>query len=82
MQIGNYYLPIRRHAVFQHNYMVQKVKFTALHRIHIPNRGGDCYKMLLQKEQKLIFRLQATIYPGLNEALFAPFLKGFSSRKT
>ena len=83
MEIGNLYLPIGRHTVTHHNYIVPKVSFTALYRIHIPNRGGDWNKILLQHEQCWIFRLQATIFPGLNESIsFAPFLKGFVSGKT
>lgn len=83
MQIGNRCLPMSRHAVFGHDYKVPKVSFTVLDRVHIPDRGGDWNKILLQHEQRWICRLQATIFPGLNKSIsFAPFLKGFSSGKT
>lgn len=83
MQIGNRHLPIDRHAVLENNYKVPKISFTALDRVHIPDRGGDWNKILLQLEQRWIFRLQATSFPGLNKSIFfTPFLRGFSSGKT
>lgn len=83
MWIGNRHLPVDRHAVLVHGYKVLKISFTALERVHIPDRGSDWNKTLLQLEQRWIFRLHATSYPGLNESIsFAPFLRGFSSGKT
>lgn len=83
MEIGNRYLPIGRHVVLEHNHKVPKVSFTALDQIHIPDRGGDWNKILLQHEQRWIFKLQAMTFPGLNESIsFAPFLRGFASGKT
>lgn len=83
MEIGNIYLPLGRHVVTQHHYKMQKVAFAALDGIHIPVRGGDWNKRLLQIEQKWIYRLGATIYPGLNESIsYVPFLKGYSLGKT
>lgn len=83
MQIGNHYLPLGRHVVEVHNYKMPKVSFTALNRIHIPERGGDWNKILLQHEQRWIFKLNFTSFPGLNDAIsFSPFLKGFVSGKT
>ncbi|XP_077339255.1 uncharacterized protein LOC143983433 [Lithobates pipiens] len=83
MEIGNYYLPVGRHVVTVHDYRMPKFTFVALDRIHIPARGGDWNKILLQREQRWIHNLDATSAPGLNESTsFAPFLKGFSSGKT
>lgn len=82
MQIGNRYLPLGRHVVLRQNYKMPKVFFTALDRVHIPDQDGDWNKTLLQREQRWIFRLRATTYPGLNESIsFAPFLQGFASGK-
>lgn len=68
------------HVVFRHDYKMSKVSFTALDRVHIPDRGGDWNKTLLQWEQRWIFRLLASTYPSLNESIsFAPFLQGFAS---
>lgn len=83
MRIGNQHLPLGRHIVVRHNYQMPKIFFVVLDQIHIPSRGGDWNKLLLQREQKWIFRLRATTYPGQNESIsFAPFLKGFASGKT
>lgn len=69
MQFGNRYLPVGRHAISAHGYTVLKVTFTALYRMHTPDRGGDWHMVLLQKEQKWIFQLQAMSPPGLNESI-------------
>lgn len=83
MQISNPYLPLGRHVMEIHNSIMPKVSFAALDRVHIPVRGGDWNKTLLQREQRWIFMLNSTSFPGLNEAIsFAPFLKGFVSGKT
>lgn len=48
-------------------------------RIH-PGMRRDWNKSLLQLEQRMIFRLNATQAPGLNGASsFRPFLEGFTS---
>ena len=83
MRIGNLYLPLGRHVAQKHGYHMPKINFTVLDRIHIPLRGGDWNKVLLQREMRWIRRLKATIPPGLNEIeSFRPFLDGFSSGKT
>lgn len=83
MEIGDRYLPTGRHVVYEHNYKLPNVTFTVLQKVQIPERGGDWNKVLLQKEQKWIFHLQAMSPPRLNESIsFAPFLSGFSSVKT
>ncbi|XP_073478692.1 uncharacterized protein [Aquarana catesbeiana] len=83
MQIGNLYLPLGRHVARYHNYRLPSVNFTVLDRIHLPLRGGDWNKVLLQREMRWIRYLRATTPPGLNETeSFRPFLEGFSSGKT
>lgn len=83
MHIGDQYLLLGRKTVLRHNYKMPQISSVTLDRIPIPTRGEDWNKLLLQREQRWIFRLQATIYPGLNESItFAPFLKGFASSKT
>ena len=82
MHIGNFYVPLGRHVRDKHNYKMPKINFMALDRIHIPLRGGDWNKTLLQLEMRWITLLKATIPPGLNEAQsYRPFLPGFSSGK-
>lgn len=79
MEIGNIYLPLGRDVVTQHHYKMPKVAFAALDWIHIPARGGDWNKRLLQIEQKWIYKLGATKYLGLNESIsYVLFLKGYS----
>lgn len=83
MGIGSLYLPLGRHVAKQHNYRMPKVNFTVLDRLHIPTRGGDWNKILLQREMRWIRHLRATTPPGLNEVeSFRPFLEGFGSGKT
>lgn len=66
-----------------HGYRVPSVNFTVLDRAHVPTRGVDWNKTLLQCEMHWIRYLGATTPPGLNEAeRFRPFLEGFSSGKT
>ena len=83
MRICNLYLPLGRHVAKCHSYRMPQINFTVLDRIHIPKRGGDWYKVLLQREMRWIRHLDATSIPGLNEAeSFRPFLDGFCSGKT
>lgn len=83
MQIGNLYLPLGRHVAKGHGYRMPSVNFTVVDRVHVPLRGGDWNKILLQREMRWIRHLNATTPPGLNEAeSFRPFLEGFSSGKT
>lgn len=59
------------------------VKFTVLDRVHIPPRGGDWNKTLLQRKMCWIRYLKATTPPGLNEVeSFRPFLEAFNLGKT
>ena len=82
MQTVNRYLPLGRHVVFKHNYKMPKTIFAAIDRVHIPIRGGDWNKALPQREQRWIFILHATVYPGLNESIsFAPSPKGVYIRE-
>lgn len=83
MEMGNFYVPLGRHVTQIHQYKMPKVSFVALDRIHIPIRGGDWNKTLLQREARWINRLKATQPPGMNEIeSFRPFLEGFASGKT
>ncbi|XP_040188254.1 uncharacterized protein LOC120920313 [Rana temporaria] len=83
MRICNLYLPLGRHIAKHHGYHMPNLNFTVLDRIHIPLRGGDWNKTLLQREMRWIRYLKATTPPGLNESeSFRPFLEGFSSGKT
>lgn len=54
--------PLGRHVTDLHNGIFSGVKLMVLDRIHPSARGGDWYKILLQRELKLIFLLQATIF--------------------
>lgn len=59
----------------KNGYKMPMVNFTVLDRVHIPMRGGDWNKTLLQHEMRWIRYLNATTLPGLNEAeSFRPFL--------
>lgn len=49
-------------------------KFAALDCVHQDPRGGNFDQRVLQKETQWIHSLQATIYPGLNDMSFRPFL--------
>lgn len=52
MQHGNLYLPLGQHVAKGYNYRMPKVNFTVLDQIHIPVRGGDWNKSLLQREMR------------------------------
>lgn len=80
MKTCNPSLPLDRHVSNFHSGVFPKLSFLILDRVHPGLRGGDWNKILLQKEQKWIFRLQATRAPGLNDTTsFRPFLEGFTS---
>lgn len=66
--IGNPYLPLGRHVGKKHNYWMPNVNFTVLDQIHIPSRGGDWNKILLQCKMRWIKYLNARTPAGLNEA--------------
>lgn len=58
-----------------HNHNLAMIGFFALEHIPPHDRGGDIDKQLLQLEAKLIYLLQATRTPGLNEGIsYKPFL--------
>lgn len=80
MKFCNPSLPLVRHVSAFHTGNFPRVSFFILYRVHPGLRSGDWNKILLQKEQKWIYRLQATKPPGLNDAIsFRPFLEGFTS---
>lgn len=80
MRTCNPSLPLGRHVTNVHDGICPKVSFVILDRVHPGMRGGDWNKTLLQREQRWIFRLNATSPPGLNGSIsFRPFLEGFSS---
>lgn len=80
MQTCNQDLPLGRHVTQFHEGTFPQVKFLILDRVHPGIRVGDWNKILLQSEQRRIFRFSATSFPGLNEAIsFKPFLEGFVS---
>lgn len=62
-----------------HDGIFLKICFLILDRIHPGMRGGVWNKILLQHEQRWIFRLNETKPPGLNESIsFRSFLEGFT----
>lgn len=58
--------PISRHTN-THGRDPDSVKFIVLDRVHPGPRGGDWDRQILQLESRWIYKLQATVPPGLNE---------------
>lgn len=80
MKSCNPSLPLGRHVSTFHAGSFPRVSFLILDSVHPGLRGGEWNKILLQKEQKWIYHLQATKPLGLNDAIsFRPFLEGFTS---
>lgn len=73
----NHDLPLGHHVTLFHGGFFPRIKFLILD----PGiRGGDWNKTLLQKEQRWIFKLNVTNFPGLSESVsYEPFLDGLVS---
>lgn len=80
MQSCNPDLPLGHHVLYFHGGIFSLIKFLTLDRVHPGLRGDNWNKILLQREQRWIYKLNATSFPGLNEMIsFKPFLEGFVS---
>lgn len=67
-------LPLGRHVAST------QISFVVLSSVHPGSRGGHCKKIILQRDQRWIFRLNAASSPSLNKLLsLGPFLDGFVS---
>lgn len=78
MKVCNPDLPLGRHTIQSSKSILPEVRFLVLDRIHSGIRGGHWNKILLQCEQRWIFKLGATRFPWLNDMVsFKPFLEGF-----
>lgn len=60
MQTCNPNLPLDRHVTKAHGGKFPIIKVTALDRINIPPRKGNLNKILLQTDQRWIYKLKAT----------------------
>lgn len=83
MKMCNPNLPLDRHVTRIPEGICPKFYFLLIDSVHTGIRGGDANKILLQFEQRWIFRLKATQPPGLNGSIsYRPFLEGFTSGGT
>ncbi len=67
--------PTERHFKEVHDGGDSLLKIEGLELVKASNRGGDRSRRLLQRETFWIFKLDAMVYPGLNEKIdYTPFL--------
>lgn len=73
-------LPLGRHVMMLHGGKFHKIKFLVLVGMHPNPKAEDWNKLLLQRELKWIYLLNAAKFSGLNEAVnYKPFLERFVS---